>query len=89
MKYSITAEFLALEKTLNIYIDYLTFYASRQHIRVLEEAEDIYISTIWYFTQAGNSWNESILSASLQVYNEEWFHDEQVDKCNVFSVIRN
>ena len=87
MKYSITAEFLALEKTLNIYIDYLTFYASRQHIRILEEAKDI--STIWYFTQAANSLNESIWSASLQVYNEEWFHDEEVDKCNVFSVIRN
>ena len=49
MKYSITAEFLALEKTLNIYIDYLTFYASRQHIRVLEEAEDIYIYYLIFY----------------------------------------
>ena len=33
MKYSITAEFLVLGKTLNIYIDYLMFYSNRKHVK--------------------------------------------------------
>ena len=32
-----TAELLALGKALNIYINYLTFYPSRQHVKFYDE----------------------------------------------------
>ena len=36
MKYSITAEFWALGKAVNIYVDYLMFYSSRKHMEAFQ-----------------------------------------------------
>ena len=38
----------------------------------------IFISTIWSFTRVDNMWNQSTLS--IQVYIQQWFHDEQEAK---------
>ena len=52
--------------------------------RLTQEGPWIFISTIWCFTHADNTWSES--TSSMQVYIQQWFHDEQGAN---FIVIRN
>ena len=47
----------------------------------------IFIWTIWCFTQADMTFE--VIAVQVQVYIQQWFHDEQKAMFNVLSVVRN